>query len=50
MIVSAIEWIAAIGAMAAAVLIAGDFGRARTGTGVAILPDRSYGQDLSNEL
>jgi hypothetical protein len=33
MIVSAIEWIAAIGAMAGAVLIAGDFGRHRTGTG-----------------
>jgi hypothetical protein len=29
----AIEWMAAIGAMAAAVLIAGDFGRHRTGTG-----------------
>ncbi len=32
----AIEWIAAIGAMAAAVLIAGDFGRHRTGAGFVL--------------
>jgi hypothetical protein len=31
--VEVIEWVAAICAMAAAVLIAGDFGRHRTGTG-----------------
>jgi hypothetical protein len=31
-----IEWTAALGAMAAAILIAGDFGRHRTGTGFVL--------------